>query len=134
MDGDFGFAFCHRLRNCSALEAEFWGVFHGLSIATAKGYNSIIVETDSSLVVEALNAFNTSNHPFQNLINEIKSLAAANFSTEWRKIDRCANNVADMLAKNCSQFDLDCNIFDTPPLSLIQTLNSDRIGLDGCGL
>lgn len=39
----FRFGFAHRLDSCSVLEAELWGVYHGLCIPKNKGYRKLVV-------------------------------------------------------------------------------------------
>lgn len=41
--GSFVFAFFHRLQECSTLEAELQGIFHGFNIAWGKGFRKIVV-------------------------------------------------------------------------------------------
>lgn len=91
-------------------------------------------EVDSAIVVEALSAINSLNHPYQHLINEIKTIGNAESSFEWKKIDRCINSAADRLAKLCIHLDVDCTIFDSPPPFIFQALIADNDGLRGFAL
>lgn len=50
----FLFGFSHKLDSCSVLEAEFWGIYHGVFLVWGRGYNRIIVESNSTRAINLL--------------------------------------------------------------------------------
>lgn len=132
--GNFVFAFTHRLNGCFALEAELWGIYHGLCFAWNKGYKKVIVACDSTVAIDLLFDRNVINHPHQQMLNSIRNIGEGEAIWLWQKIERQLNCVADTLAKYCSQLDIDCKVFDLPPDFLFLALNLDRVGLGASGL
>lgn len=133
-NGDLVFAFATRLQACSVTEVELDGVFHGLKITQNRGFKKLIVESDSHMVVELLNALNVHNHPYQNIIDGIKSIGDAEADFKWRNICCECNSVADLLAKCSLSLQLGCKIYSSPPNFVTQALNSDRVGLGGASV
>jgi ribonuclease HI len=46
--------FSHKLGSCSALMAELWGILTALHIASEKGYNKLLIESDSTVAVDLI--------------------------------------------------------------------------------
>ena len=53
-EGKWICGFSSRLGDCSAEEAELWGLILGLRIAWRKGYSNLLVERDSLVLVDWL--------------------------------------------------------------------------------
>jgi hypothetical protein len=53
-NGCFLVAFAARLHNVSMLEAELWGIYHGLKLAWERGFRKIIVYSDSLIAINLL--------------------------------------------------------------------------------
>ncbi|KAH1055333.1 hypothetical protein J1N35_033398 [Gossypium stocksii] len=49
------FEFIPKIAEQPVREGELWGIFHGLSIASEKGFKKVVVECDSSQAVQLLN-------------------------------------------------------------------------------
>lgn len=81
---------------CTSLEAELWGIFHGISLALEKGYNNLIIETDSAEAYDLLVGVNGTRH---SIALGILQLFEEDTVITWSKIDRTINGVADTLAK-----------------------------------
>lgn len=43
-----------KLKECTSLEAELWGIYRGLTIILEKGYVDWMIETDSTEAVELM--------------------------------------------------------------------------------
>ncbi|KAL4286488.1 hypothetical protein AHAS_Ahas19G0091200 [Arachis hypogaea] len=56
---------------CSIMQAKIWGVVHGLQIAVAKNFHQIIVETDSTSVLELVKSGCATRHTCASLLADI---------------------------------------------------------------
>ncbi|MBA0752956.1 hypothetical protein Gogos_005624, partial [Gossypium gossypioides] len=53
-NGDWILGFNHYLGDCSVFEVELWGVMNGLILLKRRGFNKVLIHTDS---LEVVNAF-----------------------------------------------------------------------------
>ncbi|QHO04625.1 Putative ribonuclease H protein [Arachis hypogaea] len=91
--------FSCNLGSCSIKQVEIWGVVCGLQIAVAKNFHQIIVETDSTSVLELVKSGCVTRHPCASLLADINIQAQRLIISEWTHTLREANYVADILAK-----------------------------------
>lgn len=96
--GQFIFAFSRRLDHPSPLEAELWGLFHGISLAWEKGMFNIVVATDCESAFLLVRDGAPPPHALHDLVCKIRSLVAPG-DVRWRLIPREINVLADMLAR-----------------------------------
>uniref|UniRef100_A0ACD5ZXV3 Uncharacterized protein n=1 Tax=Avena sativa TaxID=4498 RepID=A0ACD5ZXV3_AVESA len=90
---------CTHLVNCQGpLGAEIWACLEVLQSALQFSQLPIIVESDSALLIEALNSSNQDRSPFVHLITEIKSLASIDRECLFVKVGREQVRVSDSLA------------------------------------
>lgn len=97
--GNFVFGFTSKLQSCSVVEAELWGIFHGTSIACSRGFNNLIVETDSFEAAQLLLNNGVGNALGSNVALDILKVGDGSLNCEWVAIDRDMNAAADTLAK-----------------------------------
>lgn len=89
----------YKLDGCTALEANLWGIFHGVSLAWSRGYNNLVIEVDSREAISLLKDCNAENHQWLPAIREILEIGKGIIEIEWTTIGRELNAVADCLAK-----------------------------------
>ncbi|KAK9118130.1 hypothetical protein Scep_016223 [Stephania cephalantha] len=82
----------------SAMKAELWGAFYGLSLAWDLGLWKIILEVDNKNVVKQL--VEMKSHPGRNwnLVAPLEALLRRQWSVQVRHIYRECNRSADALA------------------------------------
>ncbi|RYR51282.1 hypothetical protein Ahy_A06g026308 [Arachis hypogaea] len=91
--------FSCNLGSCSITHAELWGIAHGLQIANAQEYTTLIVESDSASALHLLKNGCPANHPCAPLVEDIGIQAGRIANISWSHSLQEANSVADVLAK-----------------------------------
>lgn len=124
-DGHFIFGFAPNLGSCSILAAELWGIFHGLRMAWNRGFQNIVVYSDSKNAIDLLTAGCVRSHAYFNLIEAIHRIHQGSNSIRWKHILREANQVANCLAKFGLDLDSQFRIFYVSP-SFIYKYNALR--------
>lgn len=77
----------HHLDPCSVLEAELWGIYHGISVARGKSIDNLIIELDCLKAFELLTTRNYHGHDLQYLVRGILDFDSKNKNVSWKKID-----------------------------------------------
>lgn len=111
------------------LEAELFAALYGLRIAWSTGFGRLEVETDSADAVDLLLNGVSEDGKLQAIIQDINEVGDDSLTVAWKKIDRLANNTADILAKFSNFCNGSCVIFDHMPDFLVFSLNQDCCGL-----
>ncbi|RYR17534.1 hypothetical protein Ahy_B03g062245 [Arachis hypogaea] len=114
-NGRFLKGFSSNLGNYSIMHAELWAVIHGLNIATANGYQNLIVESDSAEAINFINHGCRPTHPCTPLIQDICILAARVHKVTWLHSLCEANSVADLLAKKGQELPVGLHLFYQAP-------------------
>lgn len=73
-EGNFLFGFSHKIERCGILEAELWGIYHGICIAWGKGLCNLVIESDSRMAIDMLNALKSHLLPHYSLIRGIRNV------------------------------------------------------------
>ncbi|KAK3221065.1 hypothetical protein Dsin_015035 [Dipteronia sinensis] len=116
----------------SALEAEMWGIFEGMSIAWKTGYKKLVIETDSMSAVHLLNATLPQNHHLFSIAQACRNLMEEDWSCTICHGYRESNRVADSLANLANlghSLDLGTIVFERPPPQISILLDEDLRGL-----
>lgn len=90
---NFIFAFAHKLPACSVLDAEIWGIYHGLCIAWNTGYRRIVVESDSQEAIDLLISGKEAPSCVNQLVRSTLEVGGGDLKTSWSKVDREFNVV-----------------------------------------
>ncbi|XP_026396103.1 uncharacterized protein LOC113290733 [Papaver somniferum] len=100
----------------SPVEAEAYGALEGVDLARSKGFNDIIIEGDSLIVINALR-YNISPVPWRikNTIGRIKDKLDNFCSVEFSFIKKDANSMAHSLAANAVASHLSNQWWSSPP-------------------
>lgn len=107
------------------LNAETWGLFHGLKLAVDHNINNLIVESDSATLVNSLLNGNTDMHPLGALLSCCKNLMQKFQTICICHIYRECNSVADALAKNAINSEYEILILENPPCHATQAYFDD---------
>ncbi|PNX75801.1 ribonuclease H, partial [Trifolium pratense] len=121
-DGEFIVGFSRNLGTCSIT------TYQGLQVAIGKGFQKILIESDSLAAINIIAGGCSISHPCFGLVNDIKNKATQVTEVRFMHMFREANQVADALAKfGLSQLCL-LRIYDVPPDFISFPLLADRIG------
>lgn len=112
--GNFIFTFPVKLRTVSVLEAELWGILHGLKLAWSRGFRHIHVYSDSQGAVNLLSDGCSRTHVCYPLVTAIHEVHGDGGVVKWSHVLREANEVADALAKEYLSSNGDVGIFEFP--------------------
>ena len=80
------------------LEAELWGVLHGLRTAWDAGWRKVIMEFDSTSAVKLLKSNINKGHPLENSVRRIKDILNREWQLFIRHILWEGNEAADCCA------------------------------------
>lgn len=126
--GEFLFGYAAGLGPSSITEAELMAILRGMQIARERGFEKILVETDSLAVVSLLKRECLPLHPSFNIIQDIKSLLLQRDS-QAHHIFRESNQVADGFAKHGLDMEQICCIFESSPPFVSLALRADSAGV-----
>lgn len=126
--GNFVFAFTRRLDPCTTLHAELSGLFHGITIAHNRGFNNLIIETDSMDAFDLVQSEAFVNHEASEIVNSIKGIGNGTLKNVWVRINRDVNVVADATAKRCHIIRDKVVMFEVIPEFLVPLLCTDLGG------
>ncbi|CAL9003150.1 unnamed protein product [Prunus brigantina] len=116
VSGDWCSGFAVNLGKGQILEAELWGLFFGLRMTVAKGFNNLIVEMDSAVAIQLVQQHDSLTlHPLASLVSGCWQLMQQLENCSLHHIFREKNNVADRLAAWSYNLDLGICVFDEAP-------------------
>jgi len=101
-----------RLGGCTIITAELLAIFHGIKLALDKGYNRIIIVSDSKEAVDYLRRGTITFGAFSTLLFDIFRLMLVMEAIKIVHVYREANKVADALAKWGLNQDTSIHYFD----------------------
>ncbi|GLT62320.1 hypothetical protein SLA2020_349680 [Shorea laevis] len=120
--------FSHHVGHTSSLAAELWAIRDGLSIALSKGFNKIVLETDSKIAMALIDKCNCDYHSLGTLVTDCRILLGHIPDLQIKHIYREANAVADQLAKKGAKSTNHFVMYNSCPTDLGHILYSDIIG------
>ncbi|CAL8105061.1 unnamed protein product [Prunus armeniaca] len=130
VSGDWCSGFAVNLGKGQILEAELWGLFFGLRMAVAKGFNNLIVEMDSAVAIQLVQQHDSLTlHPLASLVSSCWQLMQQLENCSLHHIFREKNSVADRLAAWSYNLDLGICVFDEAPSWIGTSLVDDLLGV-----
>ncbi|XP_061339878.1 uncharacterized protein LOC133286473 [Gastrolobium bilobum] len=96
--GEWKGGFSYNIGNCSSLEAELWGIYHGCKLASDMQYSKVWIGCDSKEALLCLEE-NDEVCGFSYLIGKIREVALAFEKFQLEFVPRESNSCADYLAK-----------------------------------
>ena len=111
------------------LQGEILDVYFGLKIAWKLNIPRLIVESDSSLVVNLIRGHWEDTHPLHGLLSEYRSLLNGNWDCSLNHVYRECNCAADRLAYLGHGWNLGLHELETPPEDVLISLEEDKMGL-----
>ncbi|OMO65780.1 reverse transcriptase [Corchorus capsularis] len=127
--GEWLLGFSQSVGECSIDLAELWGILQGLSLAWSRGFNDIVVESDSATSVDMIKKGVNKNHPHFCIIAAIQDYLSKEWTCQLHYIPREKNFVADWMAKNSSDRHEGIMIYNTPPAGVLNLLIADAVGV-----
>lgn len=123
---EIGFAgFQVNLGTGEILDAEAWGLFHGLKLAQLHNILKLDIESDSAILVNLVQINITDLHPLGSLISACQKLMTTREEVRLTHIFRECNMTADALAKNNIENEFGIIAFDSPPAHAISAYLAD---------
>ncbi|XP_019163602.1 PREDICTED: uncharacterized protein LOC109159944 [Ipomoea nil] len=127
--GEWITGFIAKLGTCTPLEAEAWSILKGIQFAIAKGYSNVLIESDSSDVVNFLQDSRPSCIAAHNILEACKKELRRLNHWQVSAINREQNYVADALAKMAINHDFGLLSLTDPPDEITTLLDNDRDSL-----
>jgi ribonuclease HI len=106
---------CSRSGLPAPAAAEASALFHGINACKSMGISSLIIESDSLVIVSAVQDIEASSSRYGHLVDDITELLR--FFSNWKivHVRRSSNRAAHVLARAALRNDMDCNwILDVP--------------------
>ncbi|KAL6201494.1 hypothetical protein ACLB2K_025208 [Fragaria x ananassa] len=123
--GDWIIGFQINLVVGDILDAEAWGLYHGLKLVARLNIMKLEVEYDYAILVQSMNSSNTELHPLGSLLLGCSSLMSKMNVANLTHIFRECNATADSLAKCNISHELNLVCFDNPPAYATQAFLDD---------
>ncbi|OMO90064.1 reverse transcriptase [Corchorus capsularis] len=127
--GEWLLGFSQSVGECSIDLEELWDILQGLSLAWSRGFNDIVVESDSATSVDMIKKGVNKNHPHFCIIAAIQDYLSKEWTCQLHYIPRENNFVADWMAKNSSGRHEGIMIYNTPPAGVLNLLIADAVGV-----
>ena len=89
----------HRLEHGDALSSELWACLTGLRLSWDMGFRKIILESDSTCVIELLTSNLNTSHAEYSLHKEIHDIINRDWEIKITFASRDSNGAVDLLAK-----------------------------------
>ncbi|KAE8731150.1 hypothetical protein F3Y22_tig00002840pilonHSYRG00476 [Hibiscus syriacus] len=124
-NGQWEGGFNKNIGNCSALQAELWGIFEGLRLAQNLGMENMIIQTDSVQAIKSLEDPSAANSSLA-LVRAITKLRNNTRTTKLEWIPRKSNYASDKLAKLAPTGHFQLLVYESPPTDLLQDLLVDE--------
>ncbi|KAM1700898.1 hypothetical protein COP1_026188 [Malus domestica] len=127
-DGRFLAAYRYCVKATSVAMVEVMAIMHGCKLGICRGWNSVIVESDSLESISCLSdmAMKGIWDAFP-IIVKCNRLGGAFHDCHWSWVPRLANSVVDLLASRRSREVCDHIWVDRPPSSLVHVLCNDGL-------
>lgn len=124
-EGKFVSAYAVNLGKCNIMQAELWGILHGLQLAWQLGVQQVLVESDSMSAIRLVKYGWPALHPASSLLEEIRRSLSLFTNGNCTHIWREGNFVADQLSKYGHSLPMGVHHFDTPPPCIFNSLFAD---------
>lgn len=128
-DGAWVGGFCRFLGVASVLKAEAWGLLEGIRLASYLALDSLDIECDSKVLVDAVNGGAATCPEIRNIVEDVHCTLLA--FRRWRvnHVWREANSSADCLAQlGCGMTSSEVVRFREPPPKVLRLLREDGLG------
>ncbi|XP_061340875.1 myrcene synthase, chloroplastic-like [Gastrolobium bilobum] len=124
-NGDWIAGFSKGLGCGNILMAKLWGILIGLEWTWVKGYQRVMVETDSMDACELITQGCVDSHPCHLLMLRIREMLEKSWMVRVDHVNRECNRVADWLARQASQVDWSIVWLSEPPEGCLDLLLED---------
>ncbi|KAF7813360.1 putative reverse transcriptase [Senna tora] len=128
-NGNFLVGFTRNLGDCSATQAEIWGVLSGLMTAWHHGYRKVILEMDSLVAFNMILGRVPEAHPFSSLVQRIHNFLSLDWVVKFQHTYREGNRAADAFASYAYNTSFHLAFVSNPPLEVVSVIDADRRGL-----
>lgn len=113
------------------IKAEAWAILEGVRLAADRGVESLEVESDLLVVVNALNRCGSYPNEISAIIDEVLRILGRlrrwTIRHIWREANLCANLLAGLGRDRCD--DGRVMLLESPLLSLVSLMMRDMMGL-----
>ncbi|XP_019173838.1 PREDICTED: uncharacterized protein LOC109169412 [Ipomoea nil] len=126
--GEYCAGFSSSVGRCQVLEAEAWGVFHGLRLAREEGCAKLLVESDSKQLIDKLRKKDKASSKVCNIMWRCMREADRLQQVEYVHVRREGNKVADWLARSAIATQVGYRGFKEAPIEIEELLQQDKMG------
>lgn len=127
--GNWVLGYARNVGLSSPLAAEIWAIRDGLVLAIQRGFQNLIVESDSRIAVLLLLKGSVSTHPLSTLILDCRMLMQQFLQIQLVNIVRESNMCADQLAKMGLSLSPSFCIFEHCPPTVAGLCVADAYGV-----
>jgi ribonuclease HI len=127
--GNWVQGFSHYIGAGEIFEAEVWGLYIGLKMAVDLQLKNLLVESDSVMAVNLLNAVDISLHPLATIIGNCRNLMKLFESCMINHVYREKNSAADAMAKYSLVSPRGTTMFYSPPSQVAGIVYDDIAGV-----
>lgn len=124
--------YMYNIGSCSSEEAEAWGILQGLYAASRVGGTNIIIESDSSRMVEVFEGGCTGRGCSLNICRRGLHFAKGFVSIKFGHVLREQNRAADYLAKQALLLPMGLATLNDVPTGLGEFICEDQMGARFC--
>ena len=127
--GNWLLGFTRRIGITNNFSVKLWGLREGLIMCCNHNIASLIVELDAKAVIEAFRNDQYVNNIISPILDDCR-LLSSHFS--WIEFNHCfreGNRVADTLAKMSFNQEVDCMVFNSPPVDVLNVFEDDFYGV-----
>lgn len=125
--GAFLFGYACGLGPCTIPEAELWAILRGLQAARNRGYDCIMIESDSLATVRLITLDCSPLHSCYNVVKDIRDILL-HCEHQLSHIFGEANQVTDSFANHGHSLS-SCNIFESLPAFASLAFKADGVGV-----
>ncbi|CAJ2671539.1 unnamed protein product [Trifolium pratense] len=113
----------------TSLQAELHAIYNGLCLAMDRGFNNVIIESDSTIAIGLVEHDISPLHPYAPLIKKIRQFQNMDWTIAFHHTLREGNECADWLAKKGATSDVSLKIWHSCPPQLSNVLIADASGV-----
>ena len=121
--------FSRRIGAANSFIAELWGLRDGLHLCCCRNLDSLEVEVDAKVILDALLNLDYVNHIVLPLLDDCRTLATRFRRICFKHCYREANVCVDKLAGLGANQSLDFIVFQSPPVDILTFLEEDVSGM-----
>ena len=127
--GEWIIGFAINLSNCCALVAKVWGAWHALHIAWERGCKKVILELDSTVVIQLIANGTKTINAANKLVKDIRKMFELDWEVHLQHVLLEGKRAADTLANIGILLPLGLHKFEVAPKDVHKIVLQDVMGV-----